>query len=385
MLVSIRSSLCSELLDQRLRLDYNPACIISFMRLLSSFFFLISSLLLLFACTTQTSQRALETAFYVFRLNPPALIEFSAEHQPIKEIPFSIPVHCGLFNLFPAPVGEFIAIELNCPNGQTVLFLEVESASVTQPVIGFDSHFLAWSPDGRAIYLKIDSLGDAQIIRAYIDGSQDSVPITEFTYDLTPSANEGEFTFTFSRGLGQGSEIWLAKQDGRIVQQLYADQFNYIAFARYSPAGSQMAFIKIHDVQTPFTVGELWVMNADGSKARKVAEADAGHGYAANWSPDGKRIAFVSRENPEDKDADQSSGALISNIYVVEVESGKLKQITSFDNARVETPFWSPDGNTLAFNRVLNGRMQVQVADIRTGEINSFFTESTCCPAWLRK
>jgi Tol biopolymer transport system component len=76
---------------------------------------------------------------------------------------------------------------------------------------------------------------------------------------------------------------------------------------------------------------------------------------------------------------------LISNVYVVDVESGKVKQVTSFDNARVETPFWSPDGNTLAFTVVSNGRMQVQIADLLTEEIRALLTESTCCPAWLRK
>ena len=284
-----------------------------------------------------------------------------------------------------------MAIELNCPNGQTVLFLDTGSAAVTRPVIDSDSHFLAWTPDGKAAYLKVDSLGDARVVRAYADGSQDFIPITEFTYDLAPSAKESEFTFTFSRGLGQGSELWLAKQDGRIVQQLYADQFNYISFARWSPDGRQIAFIKIPDTQTPFTVGELWVIpstsaqGTDGSNARKLADADAGHGYAATWSPDGRRVAFVVRENPEDKDADQSSEALISNVYVVDVESGKVKQVTSFDNARVETPFWSPDGNTLAFSVVSNGRMQVQIADLLTEEIRALLTESTCCPAWLRK
>src|SRR5215208_7003758 len=200
--------------------------------LFTSFFFLLS-------CSRQTPQPPLHTTLYVFRLNPPALIELSTKYEPIKEIPFSIPINCGLLNLFPAPVGKFAAIELNCPNGQTVLFLEVESAAVIQPVSEFDCHFLAWTPDGQAAYLKVDSLGDARIIRAYTDGSQDFIPITAFTYDLGPSVNEGEFTFTFSRGLGQGSELWLAKHDGRIVQQLYADQFNYISFARYSPAGDQ--------------------------------------------------------------------------------------------------------------------------------------------------
>lgn len=334
----------------------------------------------------------LQTFFYVYRFNPPALVEFSEEFQPTKEIPFSIPINCGLLNLFPAPVGESIAIELSCPNGQTVLFLDTNSASTSQPVTESDSHFLAWTQDGKAIYLRVDSLGDARILRAYTDGTQDSIPITEFTYDLAPSANKGEFTFTFSRGLGQGSELWLARQDGRtIVQQLYADPLHYISFARWSPDGELIAFVKIPDTQTPFTVGELWVVpapstqGADGSNARKVADADAGHGYVANWSPDGKMIALVRRENTEDERADQSNEALISNIFVIEVESGELTPVTAFRDARAETPFWSPDGNTLAFTVVSTGRMQVQLADMLTGEIRALFAESACCPAWLRK
>jgi hypothetical protein len=362
--------------------DYNPACIILFMYR-STFYSLFLSLLII-SCKP-APEPTLYPYFYVYRFNPPALIEFSEEFQPVKEIPLSIPINCGLLNLFPAPIGEFIAIELSCPNGQTVLFLDTNSASTTQPVTEFDSHFLAWTPDGKAIYLRIDSLSNTRILRAYTDGSQDFISITGFTYDLAPSANTGEFTFTFSRGLGQGSELWLARQDGRILQQLYVDPFNYISFARWSPDGSQIAFIKIPDSQTPFTVGSLHVMKADGSDVRIFGPADAGHGYAANWSPDGKMIAFVQRENPEDERADQSSEALISNICVIEVESGEMDPVTVFDDARAETPFWSPDGNTLAFTAVSNGRMHVQLADMLTGEIRSLLAESACCPAWLRK
>lgn len=387
MLVSVHGALAPYSTNGCL-FDYNLACIISMMRCLLSLLtstLLSASIFIFLVGCTPTPQPPLQATLYVYRFEPPALVELSEEFQPVKDIPFSVPIHCGLLDLFPAPAGEIIAIELSCPNGQMVLFLDIENATVMQPVTDFDSHFLAWMPDGKAIYLKIDSLGDARVIRAYADGSQDLIPITAFTYDLAPSANKGEFTFTFSRGLGQGSELWLAEQDGRIVQQLYADPFNYISFARWSPDGRLIAFIKILDTQTPFTVGELWVADADGSNARKLAKADAGHGYAANWSPDGKRIAFVVRENPEDENADQSSEALISNIYVVEVKSGKLDRLTKFDNARAETPLWSPDGNTLAFTMVSNGRMQVQIADILTGEIRSILMESTCCPAWLRK
>lgn len=357
---------------------------------------LLISFLLHISCTPQNPSAPPKTTFYVYRFNPPALIEFSGDFQRIKEIPFSIPINCTLLNLFPAPVGRFITIELGCPNGQTILFLDVNSGSVHQPVTDTDSHFLAWAPGGEAAYLKVDSLGTPRVVRVYADGSKDYIPIAGFTYDLAPSTNRGEFTFTFSHGLGQGSELWLAKQDGQLVQQVYADPLHYISFARWSPDGQQIAFIKIPDTQTPFTVGELWVVEAKGSNARKLADADAGHGYAANWSPDGKKIAFVRRENPGDRTADQSSEALISNIYVVEVESaaltgeaaskgGKLARITSFDHARAETPLWSPDGNTLAFTAVSDGRMQVHLADMLTGAIRPLLTESTCCPAWLRK
>ena len=170
-----------------------------------------------------------------------------------------------------------------------------------------------------------------------------------------------------------------------MVEQLYADPLHYISFARYSPDGAKIAFIKIPDTQTPFTVGELWVMGSDGSNARKLADADAGHGYAANWSRDGTKIAFVKRENPDDRHADQSSEALVSNVYIVEVQTGALIQITHLDKGRTETPFWSPDGNTLAFNMVINDRMNVQIVDLLTGEIENLTIEPTCCPAWIRK
>lgn len=358
----------------------------------------LASFLFLLSCNpdiSQTPPSTLQPALYIYRFNPPALVEFSEDFQLVKEIPFSIPPHCGLFNLFPAPIGKFMAIELNCPNGQTVLYVDVVSAAVTQPVTDTDSHFLAWTPDGDAVYLKIDSLGNARVIRAFAStastaplsatSKQDLIPITEFTYDLSPSLNRGEFTFTFSRGLGQGSELWLVKRDGDVIEQLYADPYHYISFARWSPDGSQIAFIKIPDSSTPFTVGELWLMDSNGTNARKLADADAGHGYAANWSPDGKSIAFIVRENQEDERANQSGGSLISNIYIVQVESGALTQLTHLAEGYVESPSWSPDGNTLGFNEVIDGRIEVRIAEMTTGEIRSLATESTCCPAWMRK
>jgi hypothetical protein len=340
--------------------------------------------LLLFSCTPE-EPKSTQTSFYIYRLTPPVFMEFSSDFQLLREIPFSIPPDCSLLDVFPAPAGSLLLVELSCPNGQTVLFLDTGAGSVTQPVPEADSHFLAWTADGKKTYLKVDSLGNARIVYSDKQGRLQDVDITGWTYDLSAMPGSNDFVFTFSRGLGSGSEMTLSQQNGRDLQQLLVDRYNYLSFARYSPDGGQIAFIRIPDLQTPFTVGELWVMDADGSGAHKLAEADAGHGYAANWSPDGKWIAFVKRENVRDESANQSGESLISNIYLVNLQSGALKQITSFSNGRAETPHWSPDGKTLAFNTVLDGRMEVQTADIASGEIRSLISEPACCPAWMRK
>jgi len=49
------------------------------------------------------------------------------------------------------------------------------------------------------------------------------------------------------------------------------------------------------DTEDQFSVGELWIMAPDGGDIHKLGFADAGHGFAPVWSPDGRRIAFVER------------------------------------------------------------------------------------------
>jgi hypothetical protein len=38
-----------------------------------------------------------------------------------------------------------------------------------------------------------------------------------------------------------------------------------------------------------------------------------------------------------------------SNAYVVDIQSGAIKELTSFQNAQVLKPIWSPDGSEVAF------------------------------------
>ena len=326
-----------------------------------------------------------QTAYYVYRLDPSAIVELSTDYEPVREIPISMPAGCTLNNIFAPPLGATLAIELNCSFGQSVVWLNTDTGELKQPVTDSDSHFLAWEADGTAVYLKIDSINHPRIIRAALTGEQEIIPITELTYDLAPDTNNGDFMFSFSRGMGLGSEMVLAESEGRLVHQIIADPNSYLSFARWSPDGKKVAFIKIPDSSTPFTVGELWVMDADGANAHRLAEADAGHGFAAAWSPEGRQIAFVARENPNDVLADQSADALQSNIYIADVQDGTTRPLTNFQNARTETPVWSPDGNKVAFTVVMNDKMYAYTADMASGKSTQLYTEGICCPVWIRK
>jgi hypothetical protein len=341
-------------------------------------------LFVLAACSPAVAP-ASRSSLYVFRLDPPALVELDSKDQPAREIPVTVPGGCGLDDVFAPPRGARLALELSCPFGQAVLVLDTASGALHQPVTDSDSHFLAWSSDGTGLYLKVNSINRPQIMRIGADGSRTELPISELTYDLAPALNSPDFLFALSRGMGLGSELWFAQYDGRNTKQLANDPSHYLSLARWSPDGKQIAFIKIPDSPTPYTVGELWVMQADGSGSHLLAEADAGHGFAPAWAREGRQIAFVYRENATDANADQSADALISNIHAVSLPDGKEEPLTTFSGARVEAPIWQPDGNSLAFTVGLNDKMQVDVLDVSSGALRNVAIEPACCAAWVRK
>ena len=209
--------------------------------------------------------------------------------RSVREIPFSIPQGCDLGSVHAAPHGPRLAIELSCAFGPAVVWLDVGTGSVRQPITDSDSHFLAWAPDGQAIYLRIDSINRPHIVRLALTGEQDALPISELTYDLAPAPSGGDFLFAFSRGMGLGSEIWLARRNGGAVGQLATDPGNYLALARWSPDG-QVDCVRqdpgfrdaVHDRRTMGDAGR-WHLGAQAGKRRCGSRFRAG--MVAGWKP----------------------------------------------------------------------------------------------------
>jgi dipeptidyl aminopeptidase/acylaminoacyl peptidase len=295
---------------------------------------------------------------------------------------FPLPGGCAIYSLHPNPVEPLVVGELLCGDTPGVqVAAAIPDADLAPWAYQDGARFLAWSADGRFLYLKSDFADTPHVTRLdWLDGRTSNLPLPSGLYDLAALPG-GRIVYSLTRGLGFGSETWLADADGGGARQILARPLDVVAYLRPSPDGSRIAFITIPDSQTPFTVGELWVMDSDGGSARALAAADAGHGYAPAWSPDGTEIAFVVRENPDDPRADTSAGALLSNVYRLDVRSGKRTPVTAFSDAIVESPVWSPDGTALVFNVVKNGAIQVWYDDF--GTLQPLGPGTSCCAVWV--
>jgi dipeptidyl aminopeptidase/acylaminoacyl peptidase len=103
-----------------------------------------------------------------------------------------------------------------------------------------------------------------------------------------------------------------------------------------SPDGRAVAYtVGTPDMESNRVARNIWVIStAPGSQPRQLTQG--GHDTRPQWSPDGKKIAFLSSRE----------GA--SQIYVMAAQGGNAKKFTSLSTG-ADNEKWSPDGRTIAF------------------------------------
>jgi TolB protein len=227
-----------------------------------------------------------------------------------------------------------------------------------------DSFQGAWSPSGkqiafaRAIYTGV-SITRAAIYTMNADGSR--------LRSLTPKGVNGEPSWSpdgkrivFSTlEFGKEATISIMATNGGRVRKLLTTplpckRFCFIGFgsATFSPNGSRIAFI-----WGKTSGAAIFTMNATGGDLKQVTPWNADRvADKIDWSPDGSRIAF---STPGIGDAPGIS----SNVFTVRFDGTGLVKLTNSRGGKVNNGLdsWSPDGKKIAFVSNRSGTYEIYV------------------------
>jgi Tol biopolymer transport system component len=114
-----------------------------------------------------------------------------------------------------------------------------------------------------------------------------------------------------------------------------------------SPVGSRIAFQLNRDV----TVLDL------ATRATRRLTFDPQNGMGPTWSPDGRRIAFVTTRNGS------------AELFTMNADGSDQKVAVSMADGNAIDPRWSPDGSKIAFVFVPRSE-----AEAKAGHVQAIYT-----------
>ena len=215
---------------------------------------------------------------------------------------------------------------------------------------------LAWTPDSREIIYGLDEPGGSRLwrISAQLSSPGRGVRVAEATSDaLAPAISQP----------GGGRSVRLAylvrrQQVGiRMIEltngtapgtlnqaKWFQRSSRFDHAAQVSPDGKRVAFLSKRD-----GTQELWISGLDGSSLHRLTHLGRGDTSFAAWSPDGQNIAFNSH-------GEGNMGVLA--VWVVPTGGGEPRRLT-LESDLVGPPHWSGDSHWIYFYLRRSGTPQI--------------------------
>ena len=228
---------------------------------------------------------------------------------------------------------------------------------------------------------------------------EDVLSIREL-YDVRLSPDSKQIAFVVSEPSDankprerRASNVWVVPSDRQNPPHPLIPNLKSADTPRWSPRGRTLAFLSnpadmnAQQDSSP----QIYLLRDDAKSASQLTNVPGGV-EAYEWSPDGRMIAFVVRDQaPEDENASRAAGddatvypernLKYSRLWVVSVDDGKAAQITK-QNFEIEELTWSPDGKELALVVAPTPRnedsynLSLVILDRATGEILRTLTKN---------
>jgi Tol biopolymer transport system component len=237
---------------------------------------------------------------------------------------------------YPGTLNGRIAFGMTAADGNSDIFtVRPNGTGLRRLTFGPQDVCAAVSANGRKIAFCRGSDTDAQIWTMNFNGTaQHQVSPTGATLifpDFSPNGRKIVASGVLDSSAPKDQIYVMDSHTGGHLHALTTAAQGNSDFAAWSPNGKKIAFISDRT-----GIEQVWVMNADGSCQHQLTSALVTHDEVPDWSPDGKQIVF--------EVGDVGSGT----IWVMNANGSHQHQISSGPGDEFG-PEWSPRGNKIAF------------------------------------
>ena len=255
-----------------------------------------------------------------------------------------------------APVGDGDYRFEVSPDGRTLAFIRYEKRGIADlyvvPMAGGEPRRLSnwsteidrvsWTPDGREIVYSVAEPVANRLWRIPANSATPArgSPIADVpagarnpSISRPAAGHPGRLAF---QTINRDVDLYLMDVDARLVNDRiesrpFCNSTRIEGSARFSPDGRRIAFVSLRSGAM-----EIWVAGRDGSGLQQVTTLGAVGVLVGGWSPDGTTIAFEAAVGGN------------TDVYLVGSDGGHLHRLTA-EPSIDGIPSWSGDGRWIYF------------------------------------
>jgi Tol biopolymer transport system component/DNA-binding winged helix-turn-helix (wHTH) protein len=256
--------------------------------------------------------------------------------------------------------GKALAIVDRSANtaGNGIFLLSVDTGErrqLTTPPAGGGDGTAVFSPDGQTLAFNrsVNSGNVNEIYRVTTSGGEPQ-PVTNDNRIILGFAWASNNELVFSSDRGGARALWRISSQGGEPVKLDVGAWNP-TWPTISIRGNHLAFVE------SFIDANIWRIPLPGSTSQNKTPvkliSSTRYDSSAQYSPDGKRIAFRS----------DRSGS--NEIWLCDSEGQSPVQLTHVGGPLAGSPRWSPDGQYIAFDSRHEGQSHIYVISADGGPV----------------
>ena len=162
--------------------------------------------------------------------------------------------------------------------------------------------------------------------------------------------NRGALTLLSLGALALSSPVFANSQSDEATSEKNTffqseDIFNleYVSEVQVSPNGKYIAYVRrSNDIMSDSSRANVWLASVDGKSHRPLLSSKKNY-YSIRWSPDGSRLAYLSNEEGKPQ------------LYVRWMDTGQTALVTNVTSSPSNIT-WSPDGKYIAFTMSVDAK-----------------------------